>query len=214
MDILEFAARSEWPVVAATAIWLVRKPIARMLDRVNPTKLDAWGLKAEFEKRLDKVDLLTSPPDTVEDAPRFQRRGPKGGEGDVVGFMIREEPAKDTTQESRTLRLGPEIVNVSPGTWILQSWITIERSLRRAADKLHPRKKGPVWLPPAELLQVAAEIGLTADEIAALKELRALRNQVAHEDVALTFSEAERYYIAVQRLLARIEDRPKPEAPA
>ena len=40
------------------ALWLVRRPLARMLDRVNPTKVDVWGFKAEFEKRLDKVDLL------------------------------------------------------------------------------------------------------------------------------------------------------------
>jgi hypothetical protein len=55
MDALEFLARSEWPLVAITTILLLRKPLGRMMDDVTLTKLDAWGGKAEFERKIGNV---------------------------------------------------------------------------------------------------------------------------------------------------------------
>jgi hypothetical protein len=63
MDFWEFVARSEWPIVVGGAIWLLRRPLQDMLSRVTPTKVDAFGLKAEFERTLDKVEQLTAPTD-------------------------------------------------------------------------------------------------------------------------------------------------------
>jgi hypothetical protein len=57
MSLLDFFARSEWPIVALIVLWFLRRPIVRMLDRVSPTKVDAWGFKAEFERGLAVVEL-------------------------------------------------------------------------------------------------------------------------------------------------------------
>lgn len=70
MDVLEFVARSEWPLATVLALFLLRKPLVEMLDRVSPTKIDAWGFKAEFERTLDKVDALTGP---LEEVAKTQR---------------------------------------------------------------------------------------------------------------------------------------------
>jgi hypothetical protein len=63
MDFWEFLARSEWPIVIGGTIWLLRRSFQDMLSRVTPTKVDAFGFKAEFERTLDKVEQLTAPTD-------------------------------------------------------------------------------------------------------------------------------------------------------
>ena len=77
MDVLEFLAASEWPLVAGLALWFLRRPLMRMADRVNPTKLDAWGLKAEFAEALDKVETLI-PPTPRASSPALADQPPGG----------------------------------------------------------------------------------------------------------------------------------------
>jgi hypothetical protein len=55
VDILEFLAHSEWPIVVGGALLILRRPLSEMMGRMNLSKIDAWGLKAEFEKGLGIV---------------------------------------------------------------------------------------------------------------------------------------------------------------
>src|SRR3954471_13715273 len=80
MDVLEFVARSEWPIVVVVSVWLLRRSIRDMLNRISPTKIDAFGFKAEFERTLDKVDQLTPPADQKDLPILTLNRSPKDAE--------------------------------------------------------------------------------------------------------------------------------------
>ena len=58
MDFWEFLVRSEWPALAGVVIWLLHRPLKRMVEDVIPTRIDLWGAKAELEKRLSAVEAL------------------------------------------------------------------------------------------------------------------------------------------------------------
>jgi hypothetical protein len=104
VDFWEFVARSEWPIVVGGTIWLLRRSFQEMLGRINPTKLDAFGFKAEFERTLDKVEQLTAPAD--------QQKSP---------IMAFDSKPADT----------PELIQASPEAVILESWRQLENAARR-----------------------------------------------------------------------------------
>jgi hypothetical protein len=193
VDILDFLARSEWPLVAGVALWLIRAPLIRMLDRVNPTKVDAWGFKAEFERTLTKVEALTPASEEEEKAALSALEG-KGA----------SEPLPPPPPPREPTALAP------PEVTILESWRRIESLMRQMSDAQHPRISARFWNPPRKIDEAARELGLSDDEIAALMELRKLRNQVAHSiDAPVTPEDAARFQIVTERLLGRMVEGPK-----
>ena len=103
MDILEFLARSEWPIVVGVSVWLLRRSLRDMLNRINPTKLDAFGVKAGFESTLDKVEQLT-PPD----------------EKDLPILRLDNRPLKSA-----------DLISASPEAVILDSWRQLEKPVKQ-----------------------------------------------------------------------------------
>jgi hypothetical protein len=73
VDFLEFVQRSEWPIIVGATLWIVRRPLVNLFERLNPTKVDAWGFSAEFEKTLNKIDALTpAQPKAATSRPYFK----------------------------------------------------------------------------------------------------------------------------------------------
>jgi hypothetical protein len=104
---------------------MFRNPIRRLLDRVSLTKIDAWGLKAEFEKGLDKIDILTPP--KVEEATHPPR----------LTIAMDQQIAKDVptlTQPESGVR-----TTLTPEIFVLEAWRELEGSMRRLIDAKHPR---------------------------------------------------------------------------
>jgi len=199
VDVLEFLAHSEWPLIGGAALFVIRQPLVRMLDRVNPTKVDAWGLKAEFEKTLDKVELL-APPVTVT----------------VSHMAFLEDSAAPVAVPSTPTEPPPEapfLVPASPETVILGAWGRLETLLREKMNgKQHLPRLGLHWTPTYMLVDAAPQFGLTPDETAALRELHKLRDQVAHSfSPSVTYADALRFRDAVDRLSARLMEGPKGE---
>jgi hypothetical protein len=184
VDFWEFLAHSEWPIVVGGGIWLLRAPLAAMMSRINPTKVDAWGFKAEFEKSLDKVESLTTQNDSKDEfTPRLEN--------------VPEE-------EVRKIVLAPQ------GT-ILDSWRILELTMRQMHDAKHPRVAGSsLWHPPSSIEKAATELGLSPNEIESLLVLRKLRDDVAHSsDAPITWSDANRFKEAIDRLLSRMAEAAK-----
>ncbi len=151
-----------------------------MLDRVSPTKVDAWGFKAEFDKVLGKVELLT--PSSLS------------GEG-----SLRVE-----TEVVRSLRHELDVAR-PPELLVLRAWARLEAAMRQISDAEHPHVSARVWNRSQPIDQVARELGFDADEISALRELRELRNRIAHTlDVSVSDEEAARYRAATERFLSRL----------
>lgn len=180
VDVLEFIQRSEWPVVALVAITVLHKPIARLIDRVRPTKFSAWGISVE----LDKVEVLTEETRAItkDEAPRQLER-PRS---DVLTFGTEDYDH-------------PQLV-------ILKSWTALERALYRASGKVEVSPSMPQWISARDMEMVAKELGLTRNELDAIRELRNVRNRVAHEiDFPVTSADAVRFAELSRDLVVRIE---------
>jgi hypothetical protein len=196
VDILELIARSEWPVVVGGALLLFRRPIRDLIGRINLTKIDAWGLKAEFEKGLDKVDTLT-PPKEEKPTPKI-----------AMDEKLPSEEPKSTLARLRAKAPSPEAI-------VLDAWSWLEADIRAMIDAIRPSQIGDLRIPPLKIDEAARELGLTEDEVQSLMTLRKLRNSVAHStETLVTWEDAMRFKEATERLLARMrknwEQRRKP----
>jgi hypothetical protein len=187
VDIIELIVRSEWPVVVGGALLLFRRPVRELIARINLTKIDAWGLKAEFERELDKVDKLTPPKD------------------ESAKLQIPSGKEIDTSETRLRLRVSrPE--GASPEAAVLAAWSELEANMRAMIDAIHPRHIGTLSTPSIKIDQAALELGLTDDEVASLLTLRRLRNGVAHSaETSITWDDAYRFMEATDRLLARMK---------
>jgi len=184
VDILEFLAATEWPLVVGGALLLFRRPIRELIARTNLSKVDAWGLKAEFEKGLHKVETLTP---------------------------AKDEKKKPTIAMDEKLRLDtiPDRVKGgggrSPETIVLDAWSWLEADMRAMIDAIRPTHIGTLSVPPLKIDEAARKLGLTDDEVESLMTLRRLRNSVAHSaETLITWDEAQRFKEAAERLLHRM----------
>lgn len=183
MDILEFLQRSEWPIVVGGTLWYFRTPLARLLDHLRPTKISALGVSLELA--LDKAEALTEETRGLaeEQAPR-QLEKPQGS-GTLLTFQLPEYEH-------------PQLV-------VLKSWSALESEIYRASGKSEPTPGIPSWVPMRVMEQIARDIGLTHDEFEAIRELRKVRNRVAHEiEFPLSRAEAMRFVEITRDLILRI----------
>ena len=181
VDIIELVARSEWPIVVGAALLIFRRPIQSLIARVNLTKIDAWGFKAEFEKGLDKIEALTF----IEPA---------------------KTRAKIATDELRRLdNSGASATGATPEGLVLDSWRQLEGTMRRLVDELHPNVSRTIHPPPLRFEAAAEELGLSADDMASLLLMRKLRNDLAHSpDARITWDDALRFQVATRRLMNKL----------
>jgi hypothetical protein len=183
VDILELIARSEWPVVVGGALLLFRHTIRDLIARINLTKIDAWGLKAEFEKGLDKVDALT-PPKEEKPAPKVA--------------MDQKTPVDAIHDRAEG--------SPSPEATVLDTWSWLEGDMRAMIDVIHPRNVGGLWTPPLKIEEAARELGLSDDEVESLLTLRKLRNNIAHSaERSINWEDALRFREAALRLLGKMK---------
>ncbi len=189
MDIIELISRSEWPVVVGGSILLFYRPIKRLLAGTSLKKIEGWGIKAEFEKGLDKIEEL---------APRKEPL--KLGE---VTTYFRDRAERPASYVDALLPFVFE--NVSPEAMVLDTWSRVEGDMRAMTDALHPQV-GNIHPPPLRFEAAAEEFGLSGEEIESLTVLRKLRNKIAHSaDRSLTWDDAARFKRAAERLLAKMK---------
>jgi len=168
---------------------LFYRPIKALLSGINLKKIEGWGVKAEFEKGLDKVEQLTSSEDAKHDeVPRIKFR-----DRDALSFEYAD-------------KLLPFLYeNVSPEALVLDTWSRVEGDMRAMIDALHP-SSGSIHVPPLRFEAAAEELGLSGQEIASLAVLRKLRNKIAHSaDRSLSWEDAARFKESSQRLLDKMK---------
>jgi hypothetical protein len=189
VDIIELIARSEWPIVVGGALFLLRHPIKGLLTRISLTKIDAWGLKAEFEQGLDEVDELSPAEEEVKLL-------------DELTLECRDNE-KSSARAKYYEGLRPFLYeNVSPEAVVLDTWSRVEADVRAMTEALPPVSLKV----PLSIEQAGKRLGLDEHEIVSLTVLRRLRNKVAHSaDQSLTWDDAERFRRSVERLLMRMK---------
>ena len=190
MDILEFIARSEWPVVVGGSILLFYRPIKGLLAGLNLKRIEGWGVKAEFEKGLDKVEELTLSKDLTKSE-------------EVPWIKFRDSAALKFEYVDKLVPFLYE--NASPEALVLDTWSCVEGDMRAMTDALHPTS-GSIHVPPLRFEAAAKEFGLNNQEIASLTVLRQLRNKIAHSsDRSLSWEDAARFKESSERLLAKMK---------
>ena len=207
MDYLQFVASFEWPIVVGGTLWITRKQLQDMLKRINLTEFEGLGIKATFEKVLDKVDILV-PANSIDGAPIPSLIGKPAqpGEAEFRTDEVRSGEPEGRPNDNQIVWLNPNDHATSADSIILLSWRRLEAVMRRISGN---QRLG------FSITKTARDLKLTEDEVAALGELRKLRNQVAHNtDLPVSHAEAIRYAAAAERLLARITyQEPDPSAP-
>jgi hypothetical protein len=190
MDWVEFAARSEWPVVVGGSILLFYRPIKALISGLRLRKFEGWGVKAEFERGLDKVEQLAPP---KEQLPLKELRR----------LDFRENAAPQTNYADGLLSFFYD--NVSPEALVLDTWSRVEGDMRAMTDALRPQV-GNVRTPPFRFEEAAHRLGLSEAEIDSLTVLRKLRNSVAHSsDRSLSWDDAARFKKSSESLLATMK---------
>jgi hypothetical protein len=202
VDLLELIARSEWPVVVGGALFLFRRPLVKLIGRINSTKVEALGFKAEFEMGLEEVENLT-PPSTEELELVHKITHDEKGKGENLSQWIQKPSWSSYTPEP------------SPEAVVLGAWTWLEVNTRAMIEAIHPRNYRSDIFESRRLYEAAREFGLTEDDIKSLGKLHELRNKVAHStESILTWDDAMRFKEATERLVARMkvkweEIRPK-----
>jgi hypothetical protein len=184
LDILEFLARSEWPAVAVGVLWILRRPIAALIDRINITKLNVWGVTAEFDRSLEKVETTLTPTNGKKD--------------------------ERTTKEPSSIPKLMYSFNVSPEVMILDAWSWVEVTMRNLLEELEPGSKEPYEM-QFDFATAGRKLGLRSDEVDSLLTLQGLRNLVAHSGGApISWEEAARFKKAAEQLRQiMLDDRDK-----
>jgi len=193
VDVLELIARSEWPLVVSGGLFLFRAPLGQLIDRISLTKFEAWGLKAEFAKGLQKVDNLT-PPSVEELELTYKITHDETVKGENLSRWVQKPP--------HSVELPPP---ESPEVLVLGAWSVLEANMRAMTDSPHVSTTGA--LSRASIYNLANRLGLTSDEKESLATLLNLRNKVAHAhaETSLTWDDALRFMEATQRLEARMK---------
>lgn len=196
MDWLEFISRSEWPIVVAGTILVLRTQLQALIGQISPTKLDAWGIKAEFERKLEQIEALTRA-DPAMPEPEVP------GEGGGPNSAPVDRTATDTNVPSSWAQKHlNRYRHTSPETALIKGWEGLDRAIRVTAVLAgRDIKSSRVSVP---LLQ---QIGLNHDELKIFRDLRSLRNRVAHADTAtaITWEDASRFLDAIDRLSRKLK---------
>ena len=92
-----------------------------------------------------------------------------------------------------------------PQIIILKAWNALESELYLAIGKLQSAKRLPSWISMRVIEKGAVDLGMTPNEIEAIRELRKVRNRVTHEiDFPVSAEEAMRFSDLSRDLILRI----------
>jgi hypothetical protein len=193
-----------WPAAVVALVLILRKRLSRALGRLldgtflsgfkaGPGGVEgAFGLR-EAEQDADRAGLPAS------DDPRVRRVEllPSAAEAREAAGTLGE--AQPVTEES-LLR----VAAASPESAILAAWAGVERELRNRSRRHGVRMTPgePITRTVDRLVRVGA---LSSDARELIKDLRRVRNEVAHGTEA-DFDEAARFVRLARRLVSALQD--------
>ena len=186
MDWLSFIAKIvgalAWPAVVVLLLFFVRPHLSALARRLESLKLPLpngmealLSFREEVQTTLTTVDVLVPPPAVLASAIPPSAK----------------ELAEDVSQ-------------ADPTKTIMESWELLDSEVQNQISKKLP-PESLFWTQPYRMDAALERLGLANDEVAAVMELRNLRNRIAHAGAsAVTSHDAIRFKAATTRLLARI----------
>ncbi|TDH60112.1 hypothetical protein E2C06_24035 [Dankookia rubra] len=183
-----------WPTALVILAFGFRRQITTSLGRL--TKAKGFGGELEFAQGLDKAEDLAPPAiakqDVVLPLPTQHATATTG-----------EAEKADGEPSASTYRLNAKRSD-PPEYRVMSAWNLLSTEIAKVAEI-----RGvpiPKILNSRGLSAIAPALGLSADDITQIDELRKLRNQSVHIQGTLTDSDANRYEDLVLNLLIRLED--------
>ena len=170
--IADLARSLAWPFVAALGALFIRWPVVALLREVLPSleKLKFRDFEVVFDRRLTKIE---------------SNAAAIGQEGSSPSI---DERIEDT-------------FSINPRSAVIESWLTVEAAVTELARAHDIQARLPRQRSPIDLLHTLEQRGIVPHKLAAmLRDLRAVRNQVAHElEISLEPDMARRYAEAASR---------------
>ncbi|MGB7210170.1 MAG: hypothetical protein WBD27_16050 [Pyrinomonadaceae bacterium] len=185
MDILTFlaqlAAALGWPIAIIIMVLILRKPIAGLIPLLQ--RLKYKDLELDFGRRIEEIKE-----EVAEELP--------------PAAEVRALPA---APDSSILTLA----RVSPRAAVLESWLSLEETLmRRAQKELSSKGDNEHPLLPHRAITFLERSDNFKNLIPILKDLRGLRNEAAHApDFAFSPGSAIEYAGVAERVRQEIEAR-------
>lgn len=184
MDILTFIAKLAdslaWPLVVVITLILLRRPLSELLPQVK--KLRYKELEAEFGREVAQIDEKVSSelPEKVQAAPLPE------------------------SAESKLLNLA----GIAPNAAVLEAWKSIEESARSLIAQRGHQLDADSATPYFLIERVLSRGGiLEPAKIKIFRDLRLLRNKVAHaEDFPLSSRQAAEYVRVAMTLCRYLDD--------
>lgn len=168
-----------WPVAAVIGLLVLKRDIASLLRALAPRLQKAkgpWG-ELTFGQGIDELE---------DKLPPFN-----------AGAFIKLDDAKRIDDVSELARLPPPYI-------VSQAWLRLEQTIRNLMDEqpaissVSSQRRTLLDLRPIKGI-------LSENEIAALNELRQLRNRAAHSlDPDITITDALRYSDIADTLIEKI----------
>jgi hypothetical protein len=178
---------------------VLRHQLQKLIDRVNVTKIDAWGLKADFEKDLSKAESLSPPP---MDTPKIGVHLAEGRQ--TIGEII-------ASGERIMVDMGNRMMP-TPDTAILERWESFERQLFEAAGYGDPKESSNRFRRTHRILW---DFGLSDNDREAYTLLYDMKERVANSYVPIaTWNDVSRLIGVMSGIIQRVEEFRKAHPPA
>ena len=164
---VNFLTAALWPIVVLVLGLVYRDTMKSVLKRL--TKLDAFGVTAELEKQLERLDETADRVVAESDASNDTKPASESP------GVVRELPLRNLV----------EVARLSPSAAIVDAWREVESRLRgyffavrQVRDLPRTRGKEPAV---HEMIRTLGEAEMiSADQQNLLRELQMTRNSVAH----------------------------------
>ncbi len=191
MDWLTFLATVTkalaWPGVVVVAVFVLKRSLSDLLQSLGNRleKAKGAGIELTFGKAIDEVEESLPAPDIK-----------------AVSAPI----------SSKKIEAVSELSQLPPAYIVSQAWLSLEQAIHAAADiPKSPPGSRRVPYRVTDYIELARRQGLLRDdEVPAVQQLRALRNQAAHfVDPGITPTDALRYHDIAEKLVEQIRQRSK-----
>jgi hypothetical protein len=174
-----------WPIAAIVALLVLKRHVIDLLRALGNRleKAKGAGIELTFGKGIDKVEEILPLPDTKIDESIVTQR----------------------------IENASELSHLPPSYIVSQAWLKLEQAIRDTVD-MPIRISASIRRQPYRVLDyidlATRQEFLLNDEVSAVQQLRALRNQAAHSvDPGITITDALRYNDIASSLIEKIKRR-------
>ncbi len=201
-----------WPGVVVTAIVLMRKPLRRLVGRLE--SYEGAGQKFSFGKAVEELEEKVGDElGRATEASRVTGGGQGGRKAGVVGGIERRDhPVPDFAWANLA-----QLAQVSGSAAVIEAWRGVELALTSLFDQARAVRGGAEEARRQQesvprMLTYLSRVGvLSPENVSSIRQLSTLRNQAAHTDVEISENEALGYSdlaLSIARALTETEVDP------